>query len=552
MYHGLPTSAYRHHPLVLGVFGQPDGSSARRFFDEAPGARVLTRDSHMEGRALGPVDGRGTPFLHWGAAVHSADRHATWQDLSEGSCAAGLVREGRGWVLFTDAVGINSVYVREWEGSLFFATRMAPLIALPGRMNVDWMAWSSIFVMGSPLGQTTPFLEINRLEGATGLAFEIDSEPRPVSYSPTWLGQVEDELEPEVLGEAVREALPPRSALPQSPAITLSGGWDSRLIAGLAADAYMGRQRAWTSATDDGLDLDVSFAPAVARMLRMRHTTILQPDSGWPDLAAETRARAQFETWLHPWLSPLFRRIRDEELNVLDGLGGDVLIKGLFVNERLLKFSPERRVERLFRRLGYQPERRFVGRFREGPAHGVVDLCRQSFLRIASRYSGHMNQLALTVLYARTARAIAIAPTCLLAPEVKPWFPFLAPKVLSISLGIQPDSKTDGTLYKKVLHRCVPLVADLPSTNDAVAKPSFRRRRIQTGVEATTWMIDSILASSTIVELFLPNAVASLRTRKPTWEPPDSQVERLLMACSLFAQWEHLHRDRLVSAAPPW
>jgi len=551
MDHGLSLSSYRRYPLVLGVVGQTDGPASMRFFQEALDARVLVRTGYMEVRAVGPVEGLGTLGFHWGAAIHSTDRHPNWQDLSERLGAAGLFREDNRWVLFTDALGVNPVYLRENEGSLFFSTRMAPLIALPRRLSVDWSAWASIFVMGAPLGGETPFLEIRRLEGATGLALEKGDQTRSLSYAPSWLAGDIAWSDPTSLGEAVRAGLPPRSALPETPAIPLSGGWDSRLLAGLAARFYKGRHRAWTSATDDGRDLDVSFAADVAHSLGMRHTTVQQPDSGWPDLATETRIRAQFETWLHPWLTPLFRRMRNQEISVLDGLGGDVLIKGLFVTERLLESPVAQRPDRLFRRLGYQPDRRFVGRLRDGPAQGIVESGRQSFHRIAQRYSDHVNQLALTVLHTRTARVVAVAPTCLLAPEVKTWFPFLHPNVLGLSLSIGPELKTGGALYREVLRRCVPRVAELPSTNDPIPKPALQSRRLQASTEATSWMIDSVLRSSTLVDLFQPDLVTLLHEGW-TWSERDPQIERLLMAGSLFAQWERFHRGRIEPSTPPW
>jgi len=548
---GLPGSAFRHHPLVLGVVGRPDEPASRRFFEEAPDACILVRNDRLEVRAQGPVEGRGTPGLYWGTAVYSPNRQARWQDKSEETGAAGLFREDKRWVLFTDAIGLNSIYLRELDGSLFFSTRMAPLIALPGHLSVDWSAWSSIFVLGAPLGETTPFLEIRRLEGASGLALETDIHNR-LSYTPSWLAGDAVEADPEALGEAVHSALPPRSVLSRTPGIALSGGWDSRLLAGLAVRTYEGRQRAWTTATDDGIDVDASFAADVAHTLGLRHTVTDQPDSGWPDLATETRVRGQFETWLHPWLTPLFRQMRQAELSVLDGLAGDVLIKGLFVTEKLLDAPRAQQPGRLFRRLGYQPHRRFVGRIRDAPAEAIVETSRQAFHHIARRYNDQVNQLGMTILHTRTARAVGVAPTCLLGPEVKTWFPFLHPDVLRLSLSIPPESKTAGALYREVLRRSVPRIADLPSTNDPVPKPSPRGRRLQASSEATAWMIDSVLKSPALVDMLSPETVALLQEGDAQSQPYDAQMERLLMAGSLFAQWERLYRGRIKESSPPW
>lgn len=552
MDHALPLSSHRRYPLLLGAVNLDGKPVSTRFFDEAPDARILVRNGFMEVRSVGPVEGRGTSGFYWGAALPSRGHQDAWKAISEDLGAAGMFREGRRWVLFTDSLGINSLYLREYEGYLFFSNRMSPLVAVPGSLNVDWSAWASIFVLGGPLGETTPFLEIRRLEGASGLALEKGKLSR-LSYMPGWLAGDGLATDTGALVDAVRGALPARSVLPQSPGIPLSGGWDSRLLAGLATESYSGRLRAWTSASDDGFDLDVPYASAVARTLRLRHTTFSQPDSGWPDLATETRVRAQFETWLHTWLTPLFRRIRHDEASVLDGLAGDVLIKGLFVTERLLDLPPEQRLERLFRRLGYQPDDRFMTGLRPRAGNGIVETAQQSFLSVAARYSDHLNHLALTVLHTRTTRVVGIAPTTLLAPEVKTWFPFLDPDVLRISLNIGPNLKTGGALYRDVLRRGVPRVADLPSTNDPTPpKRTPAGHRLQASTEATDWMIDSVLASPIVVDLLVPEVAEDLRQKGPTWERPSPQMERLLLAGSLLAQWERFYRGRITLASPPW
>ena len=551
MDHGLPISSYRSHPLVLGIIGRPDEATAARFFDAAPGARLVTRADMLEMRAVGPVEARGTAGFHWGAALHTDGTPSTWQDVSEQLCAAGLSREVDYWVLFTDSLGVHSVYTRQLGDATFFSTRQAPLIALPGTLNVDWEAWASIFVMAAPLGAATPFSEIRRLEAASGVLIEHNGRHRPASFTPRWLTESQGKLDADDIVEAVRAALPPRSALTRLPAVPLSGGWDSRLLAALAHETYLGRLTAWTTDPDDGRDLDIGYAASVAETLGMAHQVVNNPNSGWPDLAAETRSRVEYETWLHPWFTPLCRRIRDVERDVLDGLGGDVLLKGLFVDDEVLDGGADARLERLFTRLGYKPER-LVGSLRKTVADAAIDICRQAFFEIGNRFSGHLNQLALAVLHSRTARVVALSPMSLLAPEVTPWLPFLGPQVLAASLAVEPQRKTNGNLYRELLRSEAAAVAGLPSTNDFGQPPSDRSRQLIKGKEATTWMVGSILANDSTSAMLDPSFASEMQAGRGSWAQPDFRTTVFLQAASLLSQWERRYRHRLSNTTPPW
>lgn len=235
---GPSISAYQCHPLVLGFAGSPDQRDRASFFEEAPDARILISTDQMEVRAVGPVDGRGKTGFHWGATLPRVTRPADWRDISQDLCAAGLFREGTDWVLFTDSLGVHSVYLRSSGRSVFFATRIAPLLTVSGSLNADWEAWSSIFVLGSPLGPRTPFTEIRRLEAANGLVISQTGTSRPVSYVPRWLCESTGAGHPQELVDSVRVALPRPAFRHRPPVITLSGGWDSRLLAALAGDRW--------------------------------------------------------------------------------------------------------------------------------------------------------------------------------------------------------------------------------------------------------------------------------------------------------------------------
>lgn len=503
----------------------------------------------MQALCVGGVTSFDDGALCWGAALEGQRSRSGWQSVAEELCAAGIAPEGEETVLFTDALGLHPVYLRRQGSAVFFASRVEPLVGLPGTLTVDWDAWASILVMGSPHNTRTPFSEIERLEAGHGLAVGREGRIQRVSFTPLWLTAAIGEPTPAQLTDAVRSALPLRSMLKRPPAIPLSGGWDSRLLAVLSRGKYRRRAHAWTTGQDDGRDLDLAYAPAVAQQLGLAHTIVPQPASGWVDLAEETRSRVGYETWLHTWLIPLCRRMRDQEEDVLDGLAGDVLIKGLFVDAEVLDGDSPTRLERLYGRLGGRRDR-FLGRLKNGAAEQLLSSARRSFLETAARFDGHMNQLALSVLHTRTARAIALSPLRLFSPEMKTWLPFTHPRVLAHALAIPPGRKTGGRLYRSVLETTGSAVARLPSTNDDAPPVPRRHSMLQSSPEAIGWMVESILTCETTTSLLDGPFLAGLDRREPIFS--DFQGMRLVQGLSLLSQWIQRYRNELTLDRRTW
>ena len=152
------------------------------------------------------------------------------------------------------------------------------------------------------------------------------------------------ELSPAEVVDVLAQAVQPT----RRTVITLSGGWDSRML-GLLARRRRRRMQAWTTSTDDGGDRDVEYAAPVAAALGIRQQTLIPGDRAWVEEHASVRLRTGFQTVHHTWLMPLVRKLHGIGAPVLDGLAGDALFKTSFIPNSLFEETrPDRRMQLLW------------------------------------------------------------------------------------------------------------------------------------------------------------------------------------------------------------
>jgi hypothetical protein len=245
---------------------------------------------------------------------------------------AGVTLDGGGACLYTDSLGLTEVYCRRVGDAVFFAYRIAPLLAIRGgRLDTDWRAWADRVGLGYPVADRTPFLQIRRMTAGMTWRTRRGSDPVQQMDTAFWAASGRGpEVDPLEMASIVAQRVP--RFFRRRPIVLLSGGWDSRMLAGLVSSRSPLRPNAWTTSPDDGWDEDIYFAGTVANSLRMKHHVEIPNEDAFHDHATTTRRRVQYQTWMHTWLSPLARRLQAVGGPLIDGLAGDVLLKSLFVN----------------------------------------------------------------------------------------------------------------------------------------------------------------------------------------------------------------------------
>ncbi len=537
---------YRTRPYVCGAIGRWEPATLRRLVAASPPG---TSEVHSSPTAAvwstGALD-------RWKAASRSgyfwgclADGTAptSWIAAAEQRMAAGVEISQQGAVLHTCGLGMQDLFVRRHGEALYFSVRIDPLLEITDeRVHVDWTAWASILAVTSPLGDATPFQEVRRLPAATawrayGVLERLGFEPAWLDAEPTEKLSAADILDivAEHVGRGGRRT-----------AITLSGGWDSRLLAILARRRRR-RMVAWTTSNDDGRDRDIEFARSVAAALGLTHRVLIPGPDAWLEEHSSVRRRINFQTTHHAWIMPLARALHRHGGQFLDGLGGDVLLKSLFVTKEIADAGdPAQQRSLLWDRLA---ENRLRQRtlLAPGVAAAFEEMSRATFNEVTARFDGHRAAPTLGVLHTRTARAIASSAQWLLAPEIDVRLPFVHPDVINAALRIPLSAKVGGGFYREVLHAANPDVAVLPSTNDTPPKGKRGARR-QTAPSALAAMARSIRDGGNTGHLLSAELRLALNDPDALSLIGRSLIGmRVLTWASLLGEWQVTYAERLES-----
>ena len=546
------TIRYLGRPYVCGVLGQwQDANVARLLAASPPNLRRFLSSDHAAAWATAAPEtwrsGASTGY-YWGPLA-TGTRPVSWRDVAEGWMAPGLQVDGDGVVLHADALGLQDVYVRRLGEALYFASHLEPLLDIcDAPLHTDWESWANILAITSPLGDATPFVEIRRLSAATGYRARA-GRVEPLSFEPSWLRcEPDDKIMPRDAFHVVAGSL---KGVDRRVSIPLSGGWDSRLLAILASRRRLRRPVAWTTSKDDGRDRDIQFASTVAQALRLRHEVVVPGPEAWVEHVSQVRSRTGFQTTHHVWMMPLARILHGRREQLLDGLGGDVLFKSLFVSQEVVEAGSWQEARQL---LCQRLQEDIAGTWELlNPAAAPVlqDLHRFSFEQAVRGFEGHHAAPTLAVLHTRTARAIASSPLWLFGPESRVAMPFVHPEVVACALRIPMASKLDGAFYRAMLDCADPRVGALPSTNTTRirGRPGPRRKASQLALETMAQMVRDddvagrLLRPDVRAALDDPTSLADVGRLGKGW--------RALHWASMLGQWRARYRDRLADDAFP-
>lgn len=540
---------YRARPYVCGAVGRFDEAHIDRLKAGAPAplrelhrstTAVLLASADVQAWQAG--DDRG---FSWNALAEGVSP-SSWQAAAERWGAAGLAFSATSSTLHTDAVGIQDLFTRRIGDAVYFSVRIDLLARLDdSALHTDWTAWASILALAAPMSDATPFEEIRRMTAAT--AWQADDRGvSQTSFEPGWLAAEPDgSVKPHDAVAAVDACVPGGDRL----AITLSGGWDSRLLAILArrrSDEVV----AWTTSDDDGRDRDLRLAPPVAEALGIEHHNVVPGDDAWLEELSPVRRRFDFQSLLHVWLMPLARVLHGRPERLLDGLAGDVLFKSLFVPEEVAAaVDPDERHRLLWDNLG-QNRLNDPARLAPGVSADFEARSRASVVDSVARFDGHPAAATLGVLHTRTARAIALSPLRLLAPESDVRVPFVHPVVIDAALRVAPTDKLDGRFYRDMLVSADPKIARLPSTNDGGPKEKRGPRR-QTSPAALGDMAAMIRADGMVAGLLGPEIRQSLDDADTLHRVGTSvRGHRVLNWASLLAEWRATYASVLADDTP--
>lgn len=391
-------------------------------------------------------------------------------------------------LLAADPFGMQPLYFARCGKGLIFSSSVDLILrSLPRPIALNPTAAAEYLHFHYCLGDKTLANEVERLPQGCMLTFHMDDGRMQCDRSwrlsdlPAPVGNPLGDVENAIVGglvAALDNAVEKRLRHAGDNLCLLSGGWDSRALAGLMTRRGLTFPTLTTYGDVGNLD-DPECARLVADELQLLNTYIPLP----PDyLARHWRSKclaSDFATTMHTWLWPLSERHNYLGAVNMDGIAGDVALKGLMLRPEHLVLLGQRHdgelIDALWRHhgVGDALQRCLLPQV----AAEWTERARQSLSDAITYWDGHPNALSFFVLGHRTRRAIAASPCLLLEMRLRNVAPFLDREVMGLAMAVPPQCKLSGDLYRRGLRAIRPALANIPSSNDKEWLTGHPRRR---------------------------------------------------------------------------
>ena len=527
---------------VIGVAGSGAAHDAALLAHlEHPGVEVVTDALAFKGTGSCTVSGPpGAPGARWSSHPLRGDRTSPAAcDGSDGHGAVVATAPSGAVGLRADASAAAPLYVELHPDRVRFASRLRPLALAGGSpLHPDWDAWAHILTTGGPLGGRTPFRGISRLCPGQRVEVLARQAPRLVEDGWSWLqvgdpatgsvSEVLEALEAEVSGLAELSGL----------GSMLSGGWDSRVLATLAASVSQ-ETRAWTTSSDTGTSLEELVAAKVSQRLGLPHTIVPAPhDRFGSDLVRYGRL-VDHQSSFHVWAVPLADALRGQRATVLDGLGGGIFLDDAFAEGDGTAPSRDQRFARLARYLDGA-----AGVLRQEAIPQLRERTRTAYDTIVSPLDGHPHGRAFTAYLTRTFPGISHGPLSLIGDATAVAVPFLNDAVVRAALALPAIERSGGALYRSLLRILCPDLAELPTASELTGPRRQLPRRGASELAARVYR--DLLTREPVSILIDPDL---LQADLATWERCLSRTrqQHLIRGLAILSLWLEEYADHLGS-----
>lgn len=401
----------------------------------------------------------------------------------EGSPDGGIFAEwewdGTALHLRTCRYGLVPVYVWANAREICVSTSLLVVLGRSGASDFDHDALAVFLRLGFFLGEDTPFRHIKVLPpGARGEwrpgSFALQGR-RPETRPHNWSRNQTMEAYADLFEAAVARCRPEGAF-----AVPLSGGRDSRHI--LFALLRQNMRPDFCVTTEHfppKSNEDVVVAGEVARALGIPHRILHRPRSR---LRSEWRKNrmTDFCTDEHGWALPLVDALAGSVTAIHDGIAGDVLSAGLFLDRDKLDAFAQGELRPLAHRL-LDAEREPIWREVLAPGffHEVgIERAVARLLREFAQHEAAANPVTSFYFWNRTRREIGLFGR-MFPSSVTVFCPYLDPAVFDLLTGSPPSFFLDHSFHTETIARAYPDFARLRYEDKSVParpEPAYWRR----------------------------------------------------------------------------
>lgn len=444
----------------------------------------VTLSAESSGRPA-PVPSQDQPRGHAQVAVQRAVR----------AQVEGVARQRLGHVLprssGTDPRVLDGIFAEwEWDGRrmtvrgdryafrpLFYWCDSTQFIASPslavvagrlGRRTPDVEAIAVFLHLGYYVNEDTPLLGVRTLPPTAILTWDgtltIESSRS--------LGTAQRVTKTEAMDgyiDRFRAAIARRPPTGERYAVPLSGGRDSRhILLELVRQGFRPAECITSRELPPKADVDVAPAAALCARLGLNHVVVAPPGR----FEAETRRtwRTSYCCDEHEWMLGMADRMSGHANSSgggfstsWDGIAGDTLSAPRLQKPEHLRLLQQGKFEALADELLGRDATPLMSvlpeRFRCAEARAVS---RVRLARHLEAVSGGPNPLAMSNIYSRSRREIAMMSAAMLAGVPTAYCPFLDHELFDYLAGIPEEIRYDPKFHDDVIARAYPEVADIP------------------------------------------------------------------------------------------
>jgi len=407
-------------------------------------------------------------------------------------------RHARVLQLVGDRFGANRHYYLRRPGALHLACEVKALAVFLTRTEIDPAGLASMLSFGYHLGELTLLRDVKCLPHARHIEFRTATDTFGIErYWNYPYGEMEAAASEAELAEALHRhlarALKRRLRKVEKILLPISGGLDSRTMAGLLAQSdYSGEVLAYSYGQSSSRD--ARYGRAIARKLGYRHIHIPTPvdfmtrhmeQAAWrfdAEWAADSNWGARF-SHTHPALGDI------RGYTVLSGFMGDVILGSDRYNYRRKAGDAPLSTEQL--------AKIFIGAVRDMPIDGLLDAtsaaeAESGIAAIARETFEPRQNLApffalLRSEFIHRQRRHTATVTQSVEHDLKAITPFLDRDVVDFSTRIPLDLFHHKLLYKRMIRDHLPAVATVPYTDTGLPLSDAPLRR------ALKWRLDRLI-----------------------------------------------------------
>jgi hypothetical protein len=421
-----------------------------------------------------------------------------------------------------DRYGFYPVYYFANEREICVSPSLLELLHRGAPRVLNDTALAVFFRIGFFLGEDTPFRDIHALPPASRLiwthgrieltSWESLPKPQTISREQVIDGYIE------LFRSAIQRREPKESF-----SIPLSGGRDSRHTA-LEVHRNGWRPRAFIT-VDPGNSDEATVARTLAERMNIRHEVVPAMP---PSFKAQERKNAatSFCSDEHQWLLGLVDHIETAgERCIYDGIGGDVLSAGLFLDPQRHSLYEQGAFRDLANLLMKPAERMIRVLFRADAVHvWSHERATERLSRELARYTAAANPVGAFYFWNRTRREIALYSYSLLRNVRTVFAPFVDHTLYDFLASAPASVFMDHKLHSETIARAYPEFADIPYAVKRVASPAYYTHMRQFAIDTLFYVLrekrEPLLRTPYVLTRLCAGALLPRRIKAARWIAP--------------------------------